>query len=115
LLSEYGFDLQVEFEQLTIRRLWVLVKGLPETAAIYREERWTRQDEMFASLLELTDASIRSNVAVNGGKYRGRPPKPLHVKRPWESEEEARGVVKLRMGDPEFKRWITSQGKSRMH
>jgi hypothetical protein len=115
LLSEYGFDLQAEFEQLSIRRLWVLVRGLPESAALFREQVWSRQDEMLASLLELTDAAIRSNVAVNGGQYRGRPPKPLHVRRPWESEEEARGVVKLRMGSPEFKQWITSQGKSRMH
>ena len=109
MLAEYGFDLQAEFEHVTMRRLWVLVKGLPESAALYREERWTREDEMRATLLELTDAAIRSNVAVHGAKYRGTPPKPLHVRRPWESEEEARGIVKLRMGSPEFSRWIQSQ------
>lgn len=114
-MAEYGFDLVAEYETVGARRLWVMVSGLPESAALYREERWTRQDEMLATLLELTDAWGRMNVAVNGGKLRG-PQKPLHVRRPWESEEEATGKVKLRMGSPEFKRWIMSQGSSkRMH
>jgi hypothetical protein len=94
LLAEYGIDLVAEYDTMSARRLWVLVQGLPENAAVWREDSWTRQDEMLASLLELTDAWGHAMIAVHGGKMKGNP-KPLHVKRPWEPEPQTRKVFKL--------------------
>ena len=74
----------------------MLVQGLPENAALWREDSWTRQDEMLASLLELTDAWGHAMIAVHGGKMKGNP-KPLHVKRPWEPEPtDTQGLQALR-------------------
>ncbi len=94
MLSEYGFDLVDNFNTVGARRLWVLIQGLPESAALYREEAWTRQDEFLASLLELTDAWGHLMVAVHGGKLKGNA-KPLRVRRPWEAEDPGRKVFKL--------------------
>lgn len=91
MLSEYGFDLVAEWETVTLRRLWVLVQGLPREAVLWREENaWTSQDELLAALVELTDIASRRVVLALGGKF---PPgdKPIHIERP--SREVERRVT----------------------
>ena len=83
-----------------------MIQGLPESAALYREEAWSREEEMLASLLELTDAWGHVMVAVHGGRLHGNP-RPLRVRRPWQ-DEDVGGPIKVRMGDPAFNRWISS-------
>ncbi len=93
-MAEYGFDLVAEYDTVGARRLWILIQGLPPDAALYREDAWSREEEMLASLLELTDAWGHAMVVVHGGKMKGHS-KPLHVRRPWESEEQTKTVIKL--------------------
>lgn len=85
----YGFDLPREGESVGVRRLVVMLKGLPPDAAIWRDQQkgWTQQDEWFASLLELTDSWWRNLFTAFGKKPQG---KPLHVDRPGEAEERRR-------------------------
>jgi hypothetical protein len=90
LLSEYGFDLIAEWETVSARRLWVLIKGLPADSALWAgEEGWTRRDEMVAVLLERTDAwgrliymALGQDGAIDPGKF------GLQVRRPDLKEEE---------------------------
>lgn len=79
-MHHYGFDLPREAESAGVRRLFVMLQGLPPEAATWREEMgWTQADEFAASLLELTDAWGRATVMALGKKPRG---KPLQIPRP---------------------------------
>jgi hypothetical protein len=85
LLASYDFDLVGEWETVTARRLWVLIQGLPNDSALWREEnRWTQQDELLAELLEMTDIASRRTVMALGGEVKG---KPIQIERP--SEEKS--------------------------
>lgn len=77
----YGLDLADQLATAGCRRLWVLVQGLPSNAAVWREDRWTHQDEMLATLVELTDAWGLAVFTAVGGKLRGKHT-PVRVQRP---------------------------------
>jgi len=44
--------------------MWVLIKGLPEDAAVWRQDKpgWTQQDELLATIAELQAESERRIV-----------------------------------------------------
>jgi hypothetical protein len=70
-----------------------LVRGLPAEAAAFRDEQpnWTQQDELLASLIEVTDAwgrqIVSALVAVHGGKV--RLPEGVRIKHEDRPEHEA--------------------------
>lgn len=55
----YGLDLRVEVDRMGARRLWVLIKGLPDDSAVWRQDKpkWTQQDELLASVAEVVAAA----------------------------------------------------------
>lgn len=59
-----------------MRRLWVLVKGLPAEAALHDEDRprWSIQDELLARAVEQTSAWGRMTVLALGAKSSQVPP-----------------------------------------
>jgi len=70
-----------------VRRLLALVRGLPPDSATWRQEHgWGHQEELLASLLELTDAWGRALAQLLGGRVQG---KPLRIQRPGEQREQA--------------------------
>lgn len=79
MFSEYGLDLIAEWQTLSARRLWVLIKGLPTDAAVWREENiWTLENELAASHLETTHALFRVVLSGLGGEQIP----PLQIERP---------------------------------
>jgi hypothetical protein len=90
-LAEYGFDIVEEWDRVSLRRLWVLIKGLPPSATVWTgEAQWTRQDELLASLVERVDAWGRLNFIVAGGKPDIDPDRyGQQIKRPDEAWGEA--------------------------
>lgn len=76
----YRFDLPREAEAAGVRRLCVLLRGLPPEAATWREEtRWTDRDELAAMTVELIDGWGRGLAKLLGGKVSG---KALQIPRP---------------------------------
>lgn len=61
---------------------------LATLAEVY-EERWTRTDELVASLIEVVDASAWRVVSPHLKKG-ARPPKPLRVPRPGQPQRRHR-------------------------
>jgi hypothetical protein len=84
LLQVYGFDLVAEWGNIGVRRLWVLVEGLPAEAPVWRAESWTRADELAALTVEAIDAGNRAVIAALGHKVRGE---SIRIPRP--SEQRA--------------------------
>jgi len=82
LLRTYGFDLVAEWGEIGVRRLMVLVNGLPSDSPVWSEESWTRRDEFAALQLELTDVWSRLIFSALGGKPKGE---RLKIRRPFET------------------------------
>jgi hypothetical protein len=85
----YGIDLAAEWGDIGIRRLSVLVDGLPFDAPVWREEKdeadsWTRADELAALAIEVTDMYGRLTLQAAGHKLKG---KPIRINRPDHVEE----------------------------
>jgi hypothetical protein len=92
----YGIDLRVEFSDTPLRRLWVLLDGLPNDAAVWRKEfAWSVQDEMKATQLEQADMWFRNVCALLGAK-RSSLPRALNIPRPGDKPAEAK---KLNVSD----------------
>lgn len=76
----YDRDLTLVVRDDGLRRLMVLIEGLPRDACVWREEMsWTNRDEMQALGLELLDLWGRAIFEGLGGKVRGesfRIPRP---------------------------------------
>lgn len=69
-----------------MRRLWVLVDGLPTDSPLWREEqweyeRWRQSDELLASVLETLDSWSAALYRQLGGKFKA-PYKPIKFPRP---------------------------------
>ena len=79
----YGLDLRAEAERAGLRRLWVLVKGLPADSALHRDEqpRWTIEHELLARNAELTSAWGRIVAMALGAKSQ-KLPKAHEVEHP---------------------------------
>lgn len=77
------------------RRLWALVRGLPDDAVVWREEheqaqQWTTQDELGALLIEVTDMWGR---AIAQPHYkRGSLPRPIRIPRPGDGPPQRKQI-----------------------
>ncbi len=95
--AHYGIDLRRALWgpiPLSARRLLALVKGLPPGSALHRSVDpegygWTNNEELLATLLEVTDLSNRMFYSANSGKN-ARQPVPLTVVRPGAAKSAAK-------------------------
>lgn len=82
----YGIDLAraLWVEQMSLRRLHVLVAGLPASSRTWSEENggWTVADHLAATTAELTHATFRAVLASIPSKHRRKLPEPLRIPRP---------------------------------
>lgn len=91
----YNLDLAAEVNGgSSLRRLVVLLEGLPDEAAIWREEmRWTTKDELQALTIEVIDMQRREAFMIATGKQ--HPSEPIKIPRPWDEEEKKAEPKKL--------------------
>lgn len=61
------------------RRMLVLLRGLPEDAAVWRDNIWTLRDEVLAKTLEATDYWGRNIAGALGIKDAGKQQPPVMV------------------------------------
>lgn len=79
----YRIDLRHEARTAGCRRLFALLVGLPEDAAVWREEMggWSRQDELAAVAVEATDFWGRVLAQMWGAKDHELPD-PVRIEHP---------------------------------
>lgn len=86
MLEVYGFDLIAEWPTLSLRKLGVLVEHLPPDSPVFiGPERWSRQDQLIAALIEIGDARLHGVLKALGWKVKGE---PVKLERPEEQQKE---------------------------
>jgi hypothetical protein len=80
-----------------LRRIGVLVRGLPQESLTVRVEdpaaaTYSLTDELLASLIEVVDATALRTASVTAGAAgaKWKPGKPIQVPRPWAEQRKTR-------------------------
>lgn len=75
-------------QPVTVRRLAVLVNGLPRESttarALHPHPNWEQTEELLATIAELVDAT---NRLIMKAWFKGGDARPIEIRRPWKPEE----------------------------
>lgn len=98
-------ELGREAERIGVRRLWVLVHGLPPEAATWRQDGdgWSQTDHFLAALIEYVDMWGRINAQPH--YRRNSLPKPVQIDRPGRTDK-ARPKGRVITDPGELARWF---------